>query len=131
MHHELQAFSEPGDFFKEFFTQDKPFEYRAEKDLEQGILVLSQLQLSMAYIASTKARTALSEHLGVTTSQVKDFIRYALREGILHEQEYADSSLKIGKTKIYLLNLEHSLVQTVLGSTLEEIRKRYERLGVL
>lgn len=131
MHHELQSFSDPGDFFSEFLTQERPVEYKVEKDLEQGILVLAQLQLNMAYIASTKARAALSEHLGATTSQVKELIRYGLREGILLEQEFADSSLKIGKTKIYLFNLDHTFVQAVLGSSLEEIRKRYEKLGVL
>ena len=93
--------------------------------------MLARLQLSMAYIASTKARAALSEQLGLTTSQVKELIRQALKEGILLEQEFADSSLKIGKTKIYLLNLENSFVQEVLGSSIEEIRKRYEKLGVL
>lgn len=131
IHHDLQPFSDPRDFFGEFLTQERPIEYKAERDLEQGIVILAQLQLNMAYVASTKARAALSEQLGATTSQVKDLIRHALREGIFLEQEYADSSLKIGKTKIYLLNLEHSLVKKVLGSSLEEIRKRYEKLGVL
>ena len=130
MHHDLQPFSDPGDFFS-LLTQDRQLEYKAEKDFEQGILVLARLQLSMAYIASTKARAALSEQLGLTTSQVKELIRQALKEGILLEQEFADSSLKIGKTKIYLLNLENSFVQEVLGSSIEEIRKRYEKLGVL
>ena len=128
MHHELQAFSDSGDFFGEFLPQERPQEYEPEKDLEQAISILAQLQLSMTYIASTKARLALSDHLGVTISQVKELIRYALREGILLEQEYADSSLKIGKTKVYLLNLDHSMVQAVLGSAIEEIRKRYEKL---
>ncbi len=131
IHHELQPFSDSEDFFSELLTQERPREYKAEKDLEQGILILAQLQSSMAYVASTKARTALSEHLGATTSQVKDLIRHALKEGILLEQEYADSGLKIGKTKIYLLNLDHFMVQAVLGSATEEIRKRYEKLGVL
>ncbi|HHY25275.1 MAG TPA: NYN domain-containing protein [Desulfitobacterium dehalogenans] len=131
IHHELQPFSDSEDFFSELLTQERPREYKAEKDLEQGVLILAQLQSSMAYVASTKARTALSEHLGATTSQVKDLIRHALKEGILLEQEYADSGLKIGKTKIYLLNLDHSMVQAVLGSTIEEIHKRYEKLGVL
>ena len=131
MHHELQPFSDTGNFFNDCLTQDGSVEYKVEKHLKQGILILSQLQLSMAYMASTKARAALVEHLGATIPQVKELVRYALKEGILLEQEFADSSLKIGKTKIYLLNVEHSLVQTLLGDDIEEIRKRYERLGVL
>ncbi|MEL1134719.1 NYN domain-containing protein [Desulfitobacterium sp. THU1] len=129
MHHDLQMFSDYGELSSEFLTQAKPFINNADEDIKQGILILANLQLSMRYIASTKARTALAEHLGATALQVKDFIRYFLNERILFEREYADSNLKIGKTKIYLLNLEHDLVQNVLGSSLVEIRKRYEKLS--
>lgn len=131
VHHVLHPFCDTSHFFGEFLTQEQLPEYNPEKDVEQGIRILAQLQLSMAYIASTKARTALSEQLGKTTSQVKDFIRYALREKIMQEQEYPDPSLKIGKTKIYLLNLENPRVQAVLGSLVEDVRMRYEKLGVI
>jgi len=129
VHHILQPFCATGDFFGEFLTQEMPYEYEPEKDIEQGIQILAHLQLSMAYIASTKARTALSEQLSKTTSQVKEWIRYALREKIILEKEYPDPSLKIGKTKIYLLNLENPRVQAVLGSSIEDIRKRHEKLS--
>lgn len=129
VHHILSPFCETGDFFGEFLTQEIPTEYEPEKDIEQGIQILAHLQLAMTYIASTKARAALSEQLSRTTSQVKELIRYALREKILQEQEYPDPSLKIGKTKIYLLNLESPRVQAVLGSSIEDIRKRHEKLS--
>lgn len=129
VHHVLHPFC--GQFFGDFLTQEQLLEYNPEHDIEQGIRILAQLQLTMAYIASTKARAALSEQLGKSTSQVKDLIRYSLRENIMLEQEYPDTSLKIGKTKIYLLNLENSRVQSTLGSMTDEIRLRYEKLGVI
>ncbi len=128
VHHILSPFCDTGDFFGEFLTQEILTEYEPEKDIEQGIQILAHLQLAMTYIASTKARAALSEQLSRTTSQVKELIRYALREKILQEQEYPDPSLKIGKTKIYMLNLENPRVQAVLGSSIEDIRKRHEKL---
>lgn len=128
-HHILQPYCETSNFFGEFLTQGLASEYEPEKDIEQGIQILAHLQLTMTYIASTKARTALSEQLSKTTSQVKEWIRYALREKIILEVEYPDPSLKIGKTKIYLLNLENPRVQGVIGSSIEDIRKRYAKLS--
>lgn len=124
----LHPFRVTEDFFGEYLTQGTALEYQPEKDIDKGIQTLANLHLAMAYIASTKARASLSEQLGKTTSQVKEWIRYALREKIILEQEYPDTSLKIGKTKIYLLNLEHLRVQAVLGSSIEEIRKRCEKI---
>jgi uncharacterized LabA/DUF88 family protein len=131
VHHVLQPFCDQNDFFGEFLTQAIVPKYDPAKDIEQGIRILANLQLSMAYIASTKARTALSEELGKTIPQVKELIRYGLKEKQILEQEYPDSSLKIGKTKIYLLNLENSQVQMVLGSLVEDMRSRYKKLGVI
>lgn len=128
-HHVLQAFSST-DFFEEFISQN--IGYKPEQDLEEGIQILAQLQLKMAYVASTKARLALSEQLHRTISQVKEVVRFALREKVFFEQEFVDASLKIGKTKIYLLNLEHERVRTVLGEdTLRKIQARYEIMGVI
>lgn len=127
-HHVLQAFSGLN-FFEEFLNRE--LAYMPEQDLDGGIRILAKLQLSMAYVASTKARSALSEQLHRTTAQVKELIRFALKEKVLQEREFPDASLKIGKTKIYLLNLEHERVQKVLGNTLDEIRERYVKIGVI
>jgi uncharacterized LabA/DUF88 family protein len=127
-HHGLQSFN-GANFFEEFLNQE--LGYKPDQDLERGIRILAQLQFSMAYVASTKARLALTEQLHRTTSQVKELIRFALREKILLEREFPDASLKIGKTKIYLLNLEHDRVQSALGDNLEEIRARYVKIGVI
>jgi uncharacterized LabA/DUF88 family protein len=131
VHHNMQDFNDTHNFFGEYLTKDLATEYEPEKDIEQGIMILAHLQLTMAYVASTKARTALSEQLGKTISQVKDFIRYALKEKVIIEQEYPDPSLKIGKTKIYLLNLDSPQVQASLGPVAGQIRIRYEKLGVI
>lgn len=127
-HHGLQAFGEPQNFFEEFLSEE--MRYSPDQDIEQGIRTLTMLQLNMTYVASTKARSALSEQLQRTTSQVKELIRYALRERIFVQQEFPDASLKIGKTKIYLLNLEHQRVRDVLGNTLKEVKERYLKLGL-
>ena len=127
-HHVLQSFGEPTQFFGQFLNSE--VEYDPEKDLEQGVRILAQIQLGMAYVASTKARLALGEQLRRTTPQVKELIRFALKEKVFLEQEYPDASLKIGKTKIYLLNLEHERVRTILGESIQEIRARYLKLGV-
>ena len=47
-----------------------------------------------------------------------------LKETILIEREHPDPNLKIGKTKIYLLNLENALVLEALGSLREEVSQR-------
>jgi len=78
----------------------------------------------LPYVASTKARAALTEVLGRSISQVKEFIRYMLRETILIEREHPDPNLKIGKTKVYLLNLENALVLEALGGMREEVSQR-------
>ncbi len=128
IHQNLHPYCDTENFLRGLLTKEKPPEYDVLKDLEQGIQVLAKLQLNMSYVASTKARTALSEQLGITISQVKEWIRYALRENIIWEQEYADPSLKIGKTKIYLLNLENPLVEETIKPLLEELKRHYLKM---
>lgn len=131
IHQNLHPYCDTENFLREFLSKEKLPEYDVVKDLEEGIQILAKLQLNMSYIASTKARTALSEQMGITIPQVKEWIRYALKENILWEQEYADASLKIGKTKIYLLNLENPLVGMIIEPWLEELKKRYNKMGFL
>ena len=124
VHHTLNPYCE-GDDLLQWFLHEKPeTEYQPEQDLEQGIQILGTLQTRLPYVASTKARAALAELLGRSISQVKEFIRYTLKETILFEREHPDPNLKIGKTKIYLLNLENALVLEALGSMLEEVSQR-------
>ncbi|MGI6119442.1 MAG: NYN domain-containing protein [Desulfosporosinus sp.] len=124
VHHALHPYSE-GDELLQWVLREKPeTEYHPEQDLEQGILILGTLQTRLPYVASTKARAALTELMGRSISQVKEFIRYTLKEAILFEREHPDPNLKIGKTKIYLLNLENALVSDALGSLREEVFQR-------
>lgn len=124
VHHALKPYCEETDFLEWIFHEKPEIEYHPEHDLEQGIQILGTLQIRMPYVASTKARAALTELLGRSIPQVKEFIRYTLRENILSEREHPDASLKIGKTKIYLLNLENIKVQEALGSMREEVAQR-------
>ena len=128
VHHALQPYCDNSEIFRELFDQGMDDDYEVEQDLVQGILILGQLQCRLPYVASTKARAALGERLGRTTTQVKAFIRYALREKIIDEKEYPDASLKIGRTKIYMLNLEHPLVLQNLGDLWEEVSQRNGKL---
>jgi len=128
VHHALQPYIE-GDDILQWLLHEKPeTEYHAEQDLEQGIQILGNLQTRLPYVASTKARTALTELLGRSVPQVKEFIRYTLKENMLIEKEYPDLNLKIGKTKIYLLNLENTKVCKALGSMQEEVFQRQQKL---
>lgn len=131
VHHALQPYCE-GDELLEWVTHEKQeTEYHPEQDFEQGIQILGTLQIRLPYVASTKARAALTELLGRSISQVKEFIRYTLRETILIEKEHPDSNLKIGKTKIYLLNLENPTVLKALGAMLEEVSQRQKLITEL
>lgn len=124
VHHALHPYCE-GDDLLQWVIHEKPeTEYHPEQDLEQGIQILGTIQTRLPYVASTKARAALTELLGRSISQVKEFIRYTLKETILLEREHPDPNLKIGKTKIYLLNLENALVLEALGSMREEVSQR-------
>lgn len=124
VHHALHPYCE-GDDLLEWVIHEKPeTQYQPEQDLEQGIQILGTLQTRLPYVASTKARAALTELLGRSISQVKEFIRYTIKETIIIEWEHPDPNLKIGKTKIYLLNLENALVLEALGSMREEVSQR-------
>lgn len=128
VHHTLQQYSE-GESILQWLLHERPeLAYHVEQDIEQGIQILGNLQIRLPYVASTKARTALSEFLGRTVPQVKEFVRYMLKENMLIEREHQDSNLKIGKTKIYLLNLKHTLVRKTLGSMYEEVSQRQQKL---
>lgn len=124
VHHALHPYCEGDDLLQWVINEKPETEYHPEQDLEQGIQILGNLQTRLPYVASTKARAALTEVLGRSISQVKEFIRYMLRETILIEREHPDPNLKIGKTKVYLLNLENALVLEALGGMREEVSQR-------
>lgn len=128
VHHSLQPYCESAEILNDILSFSSDEEYDPGTEIEQAVETLAQMQLRLPYVASTKARTALSERLARPVTQVKELIRYALREKILVEREHPDSSLRIGRTKIYLLNLEHSRVQNVLGPLIDEMKGRYAKL---
>jgi hypothetical protein len=130
IHHALHPYCEGEDLLQWFLHEKPETEYYPEQDLEQGIRILGDLQTRLPYVASTKARAALAELLGRSIMQVKEFIRYTLKETILLEKEHPDPNLKIGKTKIYLLNLENALVLEALGSMREEVFQRQKFLDL-
>lgn len=125
----LQPYCE-GEDLLQWVLQEKPeAEYNPEQDLKQGIQILGALQVRLPYVASTKARASLTEVLGRSIPQVKEFIRYTLKESVLIEKEHSDPNLKIGKTKIYLLNLKNNIVRETLGTMYEEIFQRQLNLN--
>lgn len=128
VHHSLQPYSEGDELLEWVLKETQETDYNPEKDLGQGVQILGALQIRLPYVASTKARTALSEFLGRSVPQVKEFIRYLIRETVISEKEHLDSNLKIGKTKIYLLNLKHPKVIEALGSMFDEVNQRQLRL---
>lgn len=128
VHHSLQPYCEGSEILSDMLSLGLDEEYRPETDLQAALETLAQMQLRLPYVASTKVRTALSERLARPVTQVKEFIRYALRENILIEREHPDPSLRIGKTKIYLLNIEHPVVRATLEPLLEELGERYAKL---
>ena len=124
VHHALHPYCEGEDLLQWVLHEKPEVEYHPKQDLEQGIQILGTLQIRMPYVASTKARASLTELLGRSIPQVKEFIRYTLKETMLIEKEHSDQNLKIGKTKIYLLNLENDFVRETLGSMYEEVSRR-------
>lgn len=128
VHHSLQPYCEADDLLEWVLHENPEAEYQPEKDLVQGVQIIGNLQIRLPYVASTKARAALAELLGRSIPQVKEFIRYMLRENMLTEKEHSDKNLKIGKTKIYLLNLKHKKVGEALGPMLEEVTQRQLKL---
>ncbi|MHB8124706.1 MAG: NYN domain-containing protein [Desulfitobacteriaceae bacterium] len=125
----LQPYCTNSEIFNELLERGTEVEYIADQDLERGIQILGHLQTRLPYVASTKARAALSEQLGRSIPQVKELIKLTRREEILFEREHPDASLKIGRTKIYLLNLEHPKVKQALGSMYDEVCQRYIKLN--
>ena len=128
IHHALQPYCEDLDVFGELLDQKGQEEYSPEKDIKRALQILGQMQLRMAYVASTKARSMLMEQLECGITQVKEIIRFALQTNMIIEKEHPDASLKIGKTKIYLLNLEHKMVQEILEELLPELRRKQSGL---
>lgn len=124
VHHTLHPYCEGVDLLEWVHHETPEMEYNPEQDLIQGIKILGALQVRMPYVASTKARASLTEVLGRSIPQIKEFIRFALKESVLIEKEHSDPNLKIGKTKIYLLNLEKDNVRKALGSMYEEVLQR-------
>lgn len=127
VHHSLQPYCENFDVLRELQNESGEA-YDCAKDLTKAIQVLGQMQIRLPYVASTKARAALSEQLGRSMPQIKELVRYALHENVFLEREHVDLSLKIGRTKIYYLNLEEPRVQVALGDLLEEVRYRQAKL---
>lgn len=129
VHHALHPYCEGEDLLQWVLHEKSEAEYRPEQDLKQGIQILGALQARLPYVASTKARVSLTEILGRSIPQIKEFIRYMLKETILFEREHSDQNLKIGKTKIYLLNLENEYVRKTLGPMYEEVVRRQLNLS--
>ncbi|CAA7600735.1 NYN domain, limkain-b1-type [Acididesulfobacillus acetoxydans] len=128
VHHALQPYCENLDVLKQLLQDAPGSDYDYTADLGRAIQVLGRLQLRLAYVASTRARAALSQELGRSMPRVKELIRYALREKVVQEREYPDSSLKIGRTKIYVLTLDDPRVKETLGQDWEEVRRKQEKL---
>ncbi|WP_242976074.1 NYN domain-containing protein [Desulfosporosinus sp. FKB] len=128
VHHSLQPYCEGDDLLEWVFHENPEAEYLPQTDLERGVQIIGSLQIRLPYVASTKARAALAELLGRSIPQVKELIRYLLKENMLSEKEHLDSNLKIGKTKIYLLNQKHKKVREALGPMLDEVTQRQLKL---
>ncbi|HHV63676.1 MAG TPA: NYN domain-containing protein [Peptococcaceae bacterium] len=128
IHHDLLPFCDNFDIFSYLQTKDSPV-YIPSNDLRKGIEVIARMQLRLPYVASTRARLTLSKELERSPSEIKELIRYMLSQKVLIEKEQDDSNLLIKKTKIYLLNLDHPLVQEVLEDKIEQLQYRYQNLS--
>ncbi|HWQ71199.1 MAG TPA: NYN domain-containing protein [Desulfitobacteriaceae bacterium] len=125
----LQPYCSNIDIFNQLINNGSETGYQAVQDLEQGIRIIGNLQTRLPYVASTKTRAALSTHLGRSVSQVKELIKFLLKEDMLFEREHPDANLKIGRTKIYLLNLENPKVKQALGTIYDDVYQRYLKLN--
>jgi len=128
VHRDLQIYCDKGDVLGDMLNLGLEHEYDPSVDVVRGIETLGQLQIRMPYVASTKARMGLSQQLSRSMSEIKELVRYMLRESIISEREYPDASLKIGRTKIYILNLNNVRVQEALGSKIGDVQQRCLRL---
>lgn len=125
----LQPYCSNLDIFNQLINNGSETGYQAVQDLEQGIRIIGNLQTKLPYVASTKTRAALNTQLGRSVSQVKELIKFLLKEDMLFEREHQDANLKIGRTKIYLLNLENPKVKQALGTIYDEVYQRYLKLN--
>lgn len=125
--HLLLPYCESFDVFCSLLNQDFP-KYLPTDDLIKGLELIIEMQMRLPYVASTRARSYLSEKLERKTSEVKEFVQYLVSENYLIEKEFHDPNLKIKKTKIYLLNLAKQEVVAILGDLAEQIAIRYARL---
>jgi len=124
----LNPYCENFDVFFELLPSSSA-RYSPATDYVQAIEYLAELQLKLPYIASTKARSYLSERLDRTMSEIKELVQYLLTENYLLEEELNDPNLIIKKTKIYLLNLANPAVQEILGDAVEKLAARYQKLN--
>lgn len=127
VNHLLHPYCESFDVFCDLLEKDST-QYNPAEDLEEGIKIISEMQIRLPYVASTRARVMLSKKLGRSLSEIKELVQYMVTRNIILEQEHYDPNLLIQKTKIYLLNLDNPVTKEVLGERLEEIRSRYSRL---
>lgn len=125
----LRPYCSNSEIFKQLIDHGLEAGYTVVGDLEEGIRIIGRLQTRLPYVASTKARAALSTQLGRSIPQVKELIKLLLKDGMLFEREHPDASLKIGRTKIYLLNPENSKVKQALGEIFDEVYQRYIKLN--
>ncbi|MDR3271746.1 MAG: NYN domain-containing protein [Peptococcaceae bacterium] len=132
MHKSLQNYWEADETLEEMLQLGSPENYDPQEDLPAAVRILAELQLKMPYIASTKARTALKTRLNRSLPQVKQFIRRALADGWLLKLEHSDASLRIGRTKIYIIHPEHPQVRQYLSEdVLKALSHSYRQLNVV
>jgi uncharacterized LabA/DUF88 family protein len=129
VHKTLEPYSESFDVFCNLINSEKDVNYKLEDDLEEAVGIIAELQINMPYIASTRARMILSKRMDRSQKYIKDLVQQLVEKKIIIEKEHADPNLIIKKTKIYLLNLDHSFVKRLVREEqLAELKKRYERL---
>ncbi|NLI93849.1 MAG: NYN domain-containing protein [Peptococcaceae bacterium] len=126
----LEPYSESFDVFCNLINSDGNVRYKLEEDVEQAIRIITELQLTMPYIASTRARMVLSKRMNRSQKYIKDLVQLLVEKKLIIEMEHADPNLIIKKTKIYLLNLANALIASILQNEhMIELKKRYDRLN--
>ncbi|KUO64993.1 MAG: NYN domain-containing protein [Gracilibacter sp. BRH_c7a] len=130
IHQLLHPYCESFDVFCTLLKKGSS-EYKPSDDLVKGIKLIAEMQIKLPYVASTRARMALSKKLERTTSEIKDYIQYLFTENYLIEKETYDSNLVIKKTKIYLLNLDNIGIKNIVGDLIDQLKVRYSRLDYL
>jgi len=130
IHQLLHPYCESFDVFCTLLKR-RSSDYSPSDDLVRGIQLIAEMQIKLPYVASTRARLALSKKLERTTSEIKGYIQYLLSENYLLEKEAYDSNLVIKKTKIYLLNLANPTIQNIVVDWIEQLKIRYSRLDYI